>query len=42
MWKQAQDFQYLQMALPSSIATATPKVLRDGDLTLLIEGKESL
>jgi flagellin len=25
----------------SSTATATPKVLRDGDLTLLIEGKES-
>ncbi len=25
----------------SSIATATPKVLKDGDLTLLIEGKDS-
>jgi len=25
----------------SSIATATPKVLRDGDLTLLIEGKDN-
>ena len=27
--------------LGSSIATATPKVLRDGDLTLLIEGKDN-